>query len=106
MLRVSAGAFAGWWFPEAFTLARIRGPVDVHPFKPALTATFAAGKSTAAYTFNDGNVLLGARTLTFSTSTQLPVTRSGIVDGRLAYYLPTTETTGQWVGAQAGLTVG
>lgn len=105
MLHVTVGAYTGWWFPEAFTKARIRGPVDVHSFDPALRATFAAGSRTTAYKYDGVNRLVGSKNLTFTRSSAAPVTKSAIVDGRLAYYFPLGAFAGYWIGAQSGLTV-
>ncbi len=104
MLRVSAGAYRGWWFPEGFTKARIRGAVDVHAYDPALQATFAANTRIGAYRYDLQNVLVSHRVLT-STLSQAPVTKSAIVDGRLAYFVPTGTFAGYWIAAQSGLRV-
>ena len=105
MLYVSAGAYSGWWFPEAYTKARIRGAVDVHSYDPALRATFASGTSVIAYKYDSRNQLVSYKRLTFTGQSQAPVTKSAIVDGRLAYYLPIGAFAGHWVGATSGLTV-
>ena len=105
MLHVSAGAHAGWWVAESFTKARIRGAVDVHTYDPALLATFAPFTSYGAYEYDDQNLLVATMTLTLPEASEAPVTKSAIVDGKLAYYLPTGAFAGHWVGAQSGLTV-
>jgi len=105
MLHVSAGAYAGWWFPEAFTKTRIRGAVDVHSYDPPLQATFAAYAGIRAYEYDDKNLLVDTKTVMFTESTQTPVTKSAIVDGQVAYFLPTGDFAGHWVRVQSGLTV-
>jgi hypothetical protein len=105
MLRVSAGAYSGWWFPEAYTKARIRGAVDVHSYDPALRATFASRTSVIAYKYDSLNRLVSYKRLTFTRQSEAPVSKSAIVDGRLAYYLPIGAFAGHWVGATSGLTV-
>ena len=105
MLHVSAGAYTGWWVAESFTKARIRGAVDVHTYDPALLATFAPFTSFGAYEYDDQNLLVGTMTTTLPEASEAPVTKSAIVDGKLAYYLPTGAFAGHWVGAQSGLTI-
>jgi hypothetical protein len=105
MLYVSAGAYSGWWFPESYAKARIRGVVDIHSYDPALRATFASGKTVIAYKYNSRNVLISFKRMTFTRSSQAPVSKSAIVDGQLAYYLPTGAFAGSWVSAHFGLTV-
>ncbi len=105
MLHVKAGAYAGWWFPEAYTKTRIRGAVDVHSYDPPLQATFAAYASIRAYEYDDQNLLVDTKTVMFTEPTQTPVTKSAIVDGQVAYFLPTGDFAGYWVRVQSGLTV-
>jgi len=105
MLHVRAGAYAGWWFPEAYTKTRIRGAVDVHSYDPPLQATFAAYTSIRAYEYDDQNLLVDTKTMTFTEPTQTPVTKSAIVDGQVAYFLPIGDFAGHWVRVQSGLTV-
>jgi hypothetical protein len=105
MLHVSAGAYTGWWFPEAYSKARIRGAVDAHFYDPALQATFAKGTKVSAYRYGAGNTLVAFKTLTFTRTSKAPVTRSAIVDGRLSYYLPAGAFAGYWVPAAPGLIV-
>jgi hypothetical protein len=106
MLRVSAGTYKNWWFPEAYTKAHLRGAVDVHPYEPALRATFATGTSVRAYKYDSQNQLVSSSALTFTRSSQESVTKSAIVDGRLSYYLPTGAFADSWVASQNGLTIG
>jgi len=72
---------------------------------PALWATFASGTSVIAYKYDSRNQLVSYKRLTFTGQSQAPVTKSAIVDGRLAYYLPIGAFAGHWVGATSGLTV-
>jgi D-glucuronyl C5-epimerase C-terminus len=105
MLRVAAGAYTNWWFPEAYSKARIRGAIDAHFYDPGLTGTFAKGMKVGAYKYGAGNTFVAYKTLTFTRSSQAPVTRSAIVDGRLSYFLPAGAFAGYWVPATPGLTV-
>jgi hypothetical protein len=105
MLHVSAGAYTGWWFPEAYAKARIRGAVDVHTYSPDLRATFASGTYVIAYRYNARNQMVGYKWLAFTRQSQAPVTKSAIVDGKLAYFLPTGAFAGCWVSAGPGIAV-
>ena len=105
MLHLSAGGYRGWWVAESFTKARIRGVVDVHTYDPALLATFAPYTSYRAYEYDAQNLLVSTKTLTLPEAAEVPVTKSAIVDGKLAYYLPDGAFSGYWVAAQSGLTV-
>jgi hypothetical protein len=77
----------------------------MHAFDPALMATFASGTTAAAYRYDSHNQLVAYKTLTFTRSSQAPVTRSAIVDGHLSYYLPTGAFAGYWVTAAQGMTI-
>jgi hypothetical protein len=105
LLRVSAGPYTNWWFPDGYATARIRGVVDAHDFDPSLRATFVGGRNFGVYAYDSANRFAGYKNMTFTRSSQAPVTRSAIVDGRLAYYLPLGAFAGYWVPAQPGLTV-
>jgi len=105
MLRISAGAYLGWWVTESYPKARIRGAVDMHAFDPALLVTFAKGTTAEAYKYDSLNHFVAYKKLTFTRSSQAPVTRSAIVDGHLSYYLPTGAFAGYWVTATPGVTV-
>ena len=105
MLHVTSGIYRGWWFPEAYTKARIRGAVDVHSYDPPLLATFAAGATISAREYDDQNLLVSNKTMTFTEYTQAPVAKSAIVDGQVSYLITEGDFAGYWTRVQPGLTV-
>lgn len=100
MLRVSAGPYADWWFPEASGVAWISGPVDAHDYDPMLAATFSPG-TFDAYSYDARGLPTGVLKVTVASATTWPTTGSAVVDGRLAYYLASGPFAGFWVPAKA-----
>jgi hypothetical protein len=85
MVRISAGPYAGWWFPEAFGSAWYAGPEDVHQYRPrSLTIQLLAGTYTG-YRYDTTGRRIGSRTLTFSADRTLRVTQTAVVDTRNAF---------------------
>ena len=105
MLRVSAGAYANWWFREGVGVAWISGPVDAHDYKPPLTATFSPG-SFAAYAFDSLGNRTSFLTVAVPTAAAWPTDGSAIVDGRLAYHFASGPFSGFWTPARSSLAVG
>lgn len=105
LLRVSAGAYANWWFREGVGTAWISGPVDRHDYSPLLTVRFSPG-SFNAYSFDKSGNRTDSQTVSVTSAAAWPTDSSAIVDGRLAYHFTSAPLAGFWVPAGPGVTVG
>lgn len=101
-LRVSAGPYKGWWFPESFGNTWVLGAVDVHHYAPQLTVHIGPG-SFSAYRMDTGGHVVGSRTLQFTSTTNVPTKLSAIAQGRSAYYFETGPYAGYWLPMQRGV---
>lgn len=97
MLRISAGPYTDWWFPEGFGKAWIRGAKEPHTYSPRqVTAVFTPG-TYSAYRYDSAGKRIGAKTITFTKNSSAPTGRSGIVEGRSNYYFTVGAWKGYWV---------
>jgi hypothetical protein len=97
MLRISAGPYTDWWFPEGFGKAWIRGAKEPHAYSPRqVTAVFTPG-TYSAYRYDSAGKRIGAKTITFTKNSSAPTGRSGIVEGRPNYYFTVGAWKGYWV---------
>jgi hypothetical protein len=104
-LRISAGAYAGWWFPEARGVAWARGATDVHAYGPRVRLTFAGPKLYSAYKLDANGLVVGYKNVTISRPSDAPTARSAIVEGRPAWYMDVGAFAGYWVPLQGAVTV-
>jgi hypothetical protein len=100
MLRVSAGPYTNWWFPESPGISYRSGPVDVHPYDPSRRAYFSAGTYTASR-YDSKGLLKGRKSVRLPKASSAPTTRSAVVDGRLAFYYGVGAFAGHWVAAES-----
>jgi hypothetical protein len=103
-LRVTAGTYRGWWFPEAYGVTWLLGATDTHGYAPAASVRIAPG-TYSAYRLNSAGVIAGHKTVTFHQASSAPSTVSGIVQARPAYYFTVGTYAGLWLPMARGITV-
>jgi len=97
MLRISAGPYLDWWFPEANSTTWLLGAKEPHVYAPRpLAVTFAAGVHTG-YRYDSGGRRVGSKVLTFARASNAPTGRSAIVEGRANIYVGVGAFAGYWV---------
>lgn len=98
MLRISAGAYKGWWFTESYGSAWYAGPKEVHEYRPRpLTLRLPAGTYTG-YRYDASGRRVGSRTLRLTAARTLTVPRTAVVDTRNAFSTGTgLPFAGYWV---------
>lgn len=97
MLRISAGPYLDWWFPEANGTAWLLGAKEPHVYAPRpLTVTFAAGVH-VGYRYDSGGRRVGTKILTSTRASNAPTGRSAIVEGRANIYISVGAFAGYWV---------
>jgi len=101
-LRISAGAYAGWFAPEGFGVAWSTGAVDRHGYLPRVTIQFQP-KSFTAYRLDGAGNIAGHKNLTITRTSNAPSPESGVVQGRPAWYFPDGAFAGLWVPMQTGI---
>lgn len=101
-LRLSAGAYAGWFVPEGFGVAWSKGAIDVHAYLPEVTIQFQP-KSFTAYRLDAAGNIAGHRNLTITRDSNAPTPKSAIVQGRPAWYFPSGAFADLWVPMQSGI---
>jgi len=104
MLRISAGPYTNWWFPEARGKAWLLGTPDAHVYDPALTVTFAGG-TYSAYRLDSRGRVVGAKTVRLSRASNAPTGKSAIIEGRPAWYMSVGAFRGYWVPLNSKITV-
>ncbi|MFC5285789.1 D-glucuronyl C5-epimerase family protein [Actinokineospora guangxiensis] len=96
--RVTAGSYKNWWFPEGVGTTWLLGAKDVHEYRPQARVQIAAG-GYSAYRLDAAGGVAGAKTVSFTRATSAPAVRSGIVQGRQAYYFAVGAFAGHWLPA-------
>lgn len=105
-MRISAGTYTGWWFPEAYGVAYPRGAVDVHAFDPKVRLVFGAGKTYTAYRLDYRGLVVGTKRLTVTRQTSAPATSNAVVQGRPAWRIGAGALAGYYVPFQSRLSPG
>ncbi|KRE62219.1 hypothetical protein ASG78_03970 [Nostocoides sp. Soil756] len=105
-LRVSAGAYSGWWFPEATGLAYPVGAVDPQEYDPAVRLVLAAGRTYVGYRLDARGRVIGTRSLTVRTTTSAPATGNAVVQGRAAWLVSAGMFAGMYIPVQTGVAPG
>lgn len=101
-LRISAGAYTGWYAPEGYGQAFAKGAIDKHGYLPRTTIQFQP-KSFTAYRLDSAGNISGYRNITINRNSNAPTSYSGIVQGRPAWYFDVGAFTGLWVPMQSGI---
>ena len=101
-LRVSAGPYTNWYFPESYGITWVLGATDVHDYSPQLKLYFDAG-TYSAYKLDANGKVAGSKTVRFTASSSAPTGRSAIVQGRPAYYFAVGTYAGYWLPMQRGV---
>lgn len=101
--RVTAGAYAGWWFPEGYGVAWGLGAIDQHGYFPETPVVFRGGTTFTAYRLDSAGNVAGSKTLTISSTrvSGAPTRYSGVVLGRPSYYFYSGAFAGYWVPLQS-----
>ena len=97
-LKVSAGPYSGWWFPEARGVTWLRGATDLHAYRPRVKVVLAAGRTYSAYRLGSSGAVEASRTISVgSASTSAPSTANALVEGRPAFRIDAGSLAGYWL---------
>ncbi len=95
--RITNGAAAGWYVPEAFGLAGLKGQYLAADYRPARRAIFPAGRQFSAYRFDAAGNRTGAKTSTFAKDSMAPFDRRAVINGRTYVRISAGGFTDFWI---------
>jgi hypothetical protein len=95
--RITNGAAAGWYVPEAFGRAGLKGHRVAADYAPARTAIFPAGRQFSAYRFDAAGNRIGAKTSTFAKDSMAPFDRRAVINGRTYVRISAGGFTDMWI---------
>jgi hypothetical protein len=101
-LRVSAGPYTGWWFPESYGVTWLLGATDTHAYTPQVKVYIEPG-TFSAYRLDAAGRVAGSRSVTFTATSTAPSVASAIVGGRPAYHFTVGAYAGYWLPMAAGI---
>lgn len=104
--RVTKGAFAGYWVPEAASRVALRRFVLRHDYLPHRPVTLAAGTWTG-YRFVSGTTTVSSSTrATYSRPTSTTFIASAVINGRLHVLVDRGRYAGYWLPVLSGVSLG
>jgi hypothetical protein len=102
--QVTAGSLAGYWVPERYPIARLRGLYAGTDYHLTRTATFPAGTASGYRVAEPSGATSSPLTVTLSRPSSAPFDRSWVVGGRPYVRITAGSFAGRWVPV-AGLTL-
>ncbi|MFI6288422.1 D-glucuronyl C5-epimerase family protein [Streptomyces sp. NPDC051018] len=97
--QISAGTAKGWYTPEAYPKAYLRGEWFASVYRPTRVATFPAAVSIGCIKVAENGDVLATKTVRFAKASTAPFDRRAVVNGRPMVHITAGSLTDFWAPA-------